>query len=366
MKNNDKKIISPKNWVTIWLASGCFWLALLVLVGGLTRLNQAGLSITEWEVISGVIPPITAEQWEGAFDRYREIPEYQELRAGMSMDEFKTIYWWEWSHRMLARGLGILFIVPFGFFWWKGWLSRRLIMQLSVIVALGLLQGLAGWYLVQSGLADQPYVTPWRLSVHLGLGFLIFGLLWRLVLQRTVLQEPLTVDTSGISPVLRWMAVLLPLLVLVQVMAGGLVSGLKAAFVYPTFPTMGGYWIPPELGVYGTMWADILNNAVTAQWLHRMLGWLLLVIALAVSIGLPLQNPEDKRLKIWSGLFLGVLVVQIGLGGWLLLAGNPEGMASFHQMVALAVFAIAIGLARLMYRRLPAGQGEYTERSNPV
>ena len=355
-----------QHWVTAWLASGAFWIALLVLVGGLTRLNEAGLSITEWEVISGIVPPVTEEQWDEAFAKYREIPEYQELRGGMSLEEFQTIYWWEWSHRMLARGLGILFIVPFGFYWWKGWLSRPLIRQLKVIVALGLLQGLAGWYLVRSGLADQPYVTPWRLSLHLGLGFIIFGLLWRLVLQRTLIKEPARSDASGISPIIRWTAFLLPVLILIQVMAGGLVSGMQAAYVYPTFPTMGGYWIPPELGLYGSVWSDILNNAITAQWIHRMMGWLLLALAIIVAAALFMRKPADGRLKVWTGVYAGVLILQIALGAFLLLAGNPDGWASVHQMVALAVFAVTIGLAMLMNNRLPANAGEDKSITNAI
>lgn len=350
-----------KNWITIWLASGCFWLALLVLVGGLTRLNEAGLSITEWEVISGVIPPLTAEQWEDAFDKYREIPEYQELRAGMSMDEFKTIYWWEWSHRMLARGLGILFIVPFGFFWWKGWLSRRLILNLWAIVALGLLQGLAGWYLVRSGLADQPYVTPWRLSLHLGMGFLIFGLLWRLVLQQTMTNSLRT--SSGIPLWLRYTAAFLPVLILVQVMVGGLVSGLQAGYVYPTFPDMGGYWIPPEIGLHGAFWTDVLNNAITAQWVHRTLGWLLAILTIVLFAGFLMQKTRNVNVTSWSLALLVTIVVQIALGFWVMLAGVPDALASVHQMVALIALAAAIGVTKAVYpsRRLPAGKGKLDE-----
>ena len=341
---NTNPTTKHHHWVTAWLASGAFWVALLVLVGGLTRLNEAGLSITEWEVISGIIPPVTEEQWEEAFAKYREIPEYQELRAGMNMAEFKTIYWWEWSHRMLARGLGFLFIVPFGFFWWKGWLSPALIRQLMLIVALGGLQGLAGWYLVRSGLADQPYVTPWRLSLHLGMGFVIFGLLWSLVLQRTSWAKSTEeVNHFSNSLWLRWTAAFLPVLIVIQVMVGGLVSGLQAGYVYPTFPDMGGYWIPPEIGLHGAIWTDLLNNAVTTQWLHRLLGLILIIGTFLLLFRAWKTDQNYRRFKIWSTALSAAILIQIALGFWLILAQMPDWLASVHQMTALGIFGLAIG-----------------------
>ncbi len=341
----------------IWYFSGCVMIAVILIVGGLTRLNQAGLSITEWEVISGVIPPLSEAQWNDAFETYRQFPEYQEVHRGMTLPEFKVIYWWEYTHRMLSRLLGFLFVIPFLIFVWKRAMPIDEAVKLGGIVLLGGAQAFLGWYMVQSGLADQPVVSHLRLGIHLVVAFLLFALLWNLAINRipkNSRQFPGILNkATGRRSLSRnfsdtqWMNIIWAAalgLLFLQVLVGGWTAGLKAGFVYPTFPKMGAYWIPPELGFMSPWWYDFSHNAISVQFLHRVLALLvtLLVIPLAVS-GL---RSYVRPLQLTGLVSLLIIALQIVTGALNVLWGVPVWLSSVHQFGALILLAALLTMRR--------------------
>lgn len=331
--------------VAVWLFAGCAMVAVILIVGGLTRLNQAGLSITEWEVVGGVIPPVGETQWQAAFERYRQFPEYQQLNKGMGLAAFKHIYWWEYTHRMLARGLGLLFVIPFAVFLLRRKIDLALAARLLGVFALGGLQGLLGWYMVQSGLMGEPYVSHLRLALHLGLAVLIFGLLFRVALSAwygKAVHAGLTV-----LPLVRKAAWVLVALVFVQILYGGLVAGLKAGFVYNSFPKMGAYWIPPEIGLIAPWWSDMVNNPATVQLIHRVLALALSVMALGLWAVVRRGGPAGELARA-SHMLLALIAVQVAVGVGLLLAYVPVWLSAIHQILALAVFAAALWVEKLL------------------
>ncbi|MEX0685542.1 MAG: COX15/CtaA family protein [Balneolales bacterium] len=334
--------------VALWLYSGCFMLAVILIVGGLTRLNQAGLSITEWEVIGGVIPPVNSGQWQSAFDQYRQFPEYQQLNKGMSLVDFKYIYWWEYSHRLLGRILGLLFVIPFIIFLWKRKINLNLASKVSGIFILGGLQGLLGWYMVQSGLMGEPYVSHLRLTLHLGLAVLIFGLLFRLALS-TWYENETKIVSQTIPHYLRTMVLILIALVFIQILYGGLVAGLKAGFVYNTFPRMGAYWIPLEIGSFGPWWSDVVNNSVTVQFIHRMLAYSLSILVFWIWLTIKRMNVNPK-VTFASHLLLALIIIQITVGVSVLLTYVPVWLSALHQSLALLVFSAALWVEKLMQK----------------
>lgn len=359
MNENDATIWEKRR--VAWLFSGCFMIAVILFVGGLTRLNQAGLSITEWEVVRGVMPPLTETQWEDVFDTYRQFPEYREVHRGMTLPEFKVIYWWEYSHRMLSRLLGLIFIVPFFWFVWKRAMPPGDALKLLGIAALGGVQAFLGWYMVQSGLADQPVVSHLRLGIHLVVAFLLFSFLWTMALNRipksprlrsnmqsakSSSKKPGSMDRflgSGM-PERRWLGVnpelifgVLLVLLFLQVLIGGWTAGLKAGYVYPTFPKMGSYWIPPELGFMSPLWYDLTHNAISVQFLHRLLALILAVFILfPAAAGL---RSGYGPLQLAGLVLLLIITLQIFTGALNVLWGVPVWLASVHQLGALMLLA---------------------------
>jgi heme a synthase len=344
----------------IWLFSGCAMIAVILIVGGLTRLNQAGLSITEWEVISGVVPPMSEAQWETAFETYRQFPEYQEIHRGMTLSEFKVIYWWEYSHRMLSRLLGVIFIIPFLIFIWKRAMPAGDALKLLGVALLGGVQAFLGWYMVQSGLESQPVVSHLRLGIHLTVAFLLFSFLWTMAMNRipdpprialnrsqfirTGFSRPGEIYAVQVMPVLWTLAMIL---LFVQVLIGGWTAGLKAGYVYPTFPKMGEYWIPPELGFMSPWWYDLTHNAISVQFLHRLTALLLTLLIIPIAVH-GLRYPV-RPLQITSVILLGVIALQILTGALNLLWGVPVWLASFHQIGALVLLAALLTWHRYYY-----------------
>ncbi|MEX0680709.1 MAG: COX15/CtaA family protein [Balneolales bacterium] len=340
----------------IWLFSGCVMIAVILVVGGLTRLNQAGLSITEWDVIQGVIPPLTESQWDEVFEIYRQFPEYREIHKGISIAEFKIIYWWEYTHRMLSRLLGMLFLIPFVIFVWKRAMPAGDAVKLGGIALLGGIQAFLGWYMVQSGLANQPVVSHLRLGIHLVVAFLLFYFLWTMAINRI---PGLSRDSVGnqnhdgqshrmyhiplhrlIHPIIRTALVLLFL----QVLMGGWTAGLKAGYVYPTFPKMGEFWIPPELGFMSPWWFDISHNAISVQFFHRLLALLLTLFVIPpIVAGF---RSSARPLRLTGFILLLIMSLQILTGALNVLWGVPVWISSVHQFGALMLMA-----ALLTWRR---------------
>jgi heme a synthase len=320
-----------------WLWSGASLTFLILIVGGITRLTQSGLSIVDWRPIMGVIPPLSEAQWQEAFDQYRQFPEYQQLRRGMSMEEFRFIFFWEYIHRVIARLIGLVFLVPFVWFWVRGYFNRPLLKRALLLFALGGMQGLMGWLMVRSGLVDRPHVSHYRLAMHLSLAFAIFGCcVWFATDLRERAVRALGADTRRL--VIRGLYVVGALFAL-QVFWGALVAGLKAGNFFNTFPLMAGRWFPPNGLDLSPIWLNLLENPITVQWVHRVLGTVLLVAAAAFFLRVRARSLDD-RTRLLNASLLGLIVVQYGLGVATLLLRVPVSLGVIHQAMAMVIFGV--------------------------
>lgn len=328
---------SRRRWLRGWFWSiAAFTLAVLI-VGGITRLTRSGLSIVEWNPIMGVIPPLGEAQWQEAFDRYRQFPEYQQLRRGMSLDEFKFIFFWEYIHRVLARTIGLVFLVPFAFFAVRRWFNRPLAARALALFALGAGQGLMGWLMVQSGLVDRPSVSHYRLAAHLGLAFLICGYAVWLARELALEATRATVAAPVRRALLRGLALVGALLAL-QIVWGAFVAGLKAGFIFNTFPLMGGQWVPATLLQLEATLLNFVQNPAAVQWLHRVLGTVLLLAALGYWLRTRGLAADDRSREFATALF-ALIAGQYLLGVITLLQSVPIPLGVAHQAAALIIFA---------------------------
>jgi len=328
--------------IVAWLWLTAALVLAMIIVGGATRLTGSGLSITEWRPIMGIIPPLTDDAWQVAFAKYKEIPQYKLLNKGMSLDAFKTIFWWEWGHRALGRLIGIVFGLPLALLWWKGRIDRRLTRQLTGILVLGALQAGAGWYMVASGLADRVSVSQYRLAIHLSIAFVILGaLVWvALGLGRGREASPpphrLTLSSSG-GP---WAFALLALL-MIQVVAGALVAGMKAGLLYNSWPLMDGRLIPSGLFAKEPWWVNLGESMLTVQFNHRLLAYILLIAAWAHALHL-MRRDATAPLALSALALALAMTVQAAVGIWTLLAQVPLSLGLIHQGGAAIVFAMAV------------------------
>src|SRR5688572_11333533 len=252
-----------KKIVAAWLFACCALIFLMVVVGGITRLTQSGLSIVEWQPVVGIVPPLNDEQWETSFSKYRETPEFKQRNPDMTVEGYKKIFWWEFAHRFLGRLIGLVFLIPFIYFLVKKMIPEDMVRELWGVFALGALQGLLGWWMVQSGLVNEPRVSSLRLAAHLGLAFVIYGLLLWAALDLLGARRVIVSDEA------RRRAGLLVLAVLVMVLSGALVAAIRAGFAYNTFPTMDGQWVPDELMILRPWWINFVHNMATVQLVHR-------------------------------------------------------------------------------------------------
>ena len=317
-----------------WLYVVLLVLFALVVVGGATRLTESGLSITEWKPVMGVLPPLTEEAWEIELEKYRQIPEYQLINKGMSLDDFKTIYWWEWSHRLLARGIGVVFALPLAFFWLAGRLEAHLKPKLLGLLALGGLQGAVGWWMVASGLVDRTDVSQYRLATHLTIACVIFAA--SMVVARGLAPHSAAPSKEGT----RSFALVIMLLALVQIYLGGLVAGLDAGLAYNTWPLMDGAIVPGDLLVQQPWWINFFENAKMVQFVHRIGGYALLAAALWHMIRARGAEPGTTHARRALVLFHLVLV-QAAIGITTLLLEVQIGWALLHQGFALVVLGFA-------------------------
>lgn len=321
-----------------WLWSVALMTLGVVVVGGITRLTLSGLSIVDWDPLVGVIPPLSESAWQEAFARYQQFPEYRSWRGDMTLDQFKSIYFWEYLHRLLARTIGLVFVVPFVVFWARGWLDRPLLRRALLLFGLGTLQGLMGWLMVQSGLVDRPAVSHYRLAAHLSLAFLIFGLALWLIRELSVGEERVPVDVQARHLMERGLAVVGTLLA-VQIVWGAFVAGLRGGKFYPTFPLMGGRWVPRELFYLDDRALNFIANPIAVQWAHRVIGTALLLAVLAFVFAV-LRAPTDAHSRRYSVALLVMVAVQYALGILTLLARVPVSLGVAHQATALLLFAV--------------------------
>jgi heme a synthase len=334
-----------------WLLSVAALIAIMVLVGGATRLTESGLSITEWKPVTGALPPLNDEQWSQAFEGYKAIPQYRELNAGMTLPEFKSIFWWEWSHRLLGRMIGVVYLLPFLWFMWRGSLGGELKRRLWVIFALGGLQGAVGWWMVASGLSQRVEVSQYRLATHLVLALLIYAaIVW--TLRRLTVRSPI-VATAGSKAT----SVILLVLTFVQLYLGALVAGLRAGKVYNTWPDIDGGFIPSTARLFFEQpwWRNLFDNPLTVQFEHRMTAYTLFALAI-LHVAEAIRARADGTVVSGALWLLAAITLQATLGILTLLNQVPIDLALTHQAVAIAVLTFAVlQTERLASRRQPSG-----------
>ncbi len=337
----------------LWLGIIAILVFAMILVGGATRLTDSGLSITEWKPVTGAIPPLSDADWHEAFDAYKQIPEYRSQKSGMSLEEFKTIYWWEWAHRFLGRLIGGVFLVPFILFWMAGYIPRPLLPRLAGLFLLGGLQGALGWYMVKSGLVDRVDVSQYRLASHLGLAFIIFGytlwLIFELGQDRTRPRVPR--ERPGFWPALAVLS-----LIYLQILAGALVAGLDAGIGFNTWPDMGGVMIPDGLWALQPWYLNLFENPLTVQFDHRLLGYVVVLAVIAQAIWLSMSG-KPALLQTSGFVLLLLVLLQATIGVWTLLLLVPLHLALAHQAGAAILLGAAIHHLWLTRRVVPAAAG---------
>jgi cytochrome c oxidase assembly protein subunit 15 len=331
--------------LAFWLFTVAGFVVLMVLVGGLTRLTDSGLSITEWQPITGVLPPLSAADWEVAFAKYREIPEYQLVNAGMSLEAFKVIYWWEWGHRQLGRVIGLVFFLPFVVFLLQRKIPKPALGPLLTLFALGGLQGFMGWYMVQSGLTDRVDVSQYRLAMHLGLALIIFSsCLW---MGLHFFRDVRLPATSGPGVALSGIIVAL---VLVQSLLGALVAGLDAGTTYTDWPFMDGDIIPSGLFEMSPAVSNLFESHLTVQFNHRLVAYALTIAAIWHVYRL--SRTLTPRPALVSGILLIAVILGQGvLGIVTLMNAVPLPLGAAHQLGAVLVLGLAV--THLHYMRFP-------------
>ena len=335
----DVPVTSGHRGVEIWLWVSAALVFVMIVVGGATRLTDSGLSITEWKPILGAIPPLTAADWQAAFEKYQQIPEYHLVNKGMALADFKFIFWWEWGHRFLGRLIGLVFAMPLLAFWWTGRIRPGLAPKLLGLLSLGALQGAIGWYMVSSGLAERVDVSQYRLALHLSVAFAILSLLVWLALDERASR--LSIPRESVAPRVRRLAAVLVALVFAQVALGAFVAGLKAGLVYNTWPSMNGQIVPTDYFVDGRGWLSLFESHAATQFNHRLIAYALAIAAL-IQGWFVLAGQESGRARKSALVLLAAIVLQAALGIWTLLAHVPLSLGLVHQGGAAIVMALAV------------------------
>lgn len=318
-----------------WLFLCCLMIAAMVVIGGVTRLTESGLSIVEWQPLSGTLPPLSDADWGAAFTAYKASPQYRQVNAGMSLAEFKTIFWWEYIHRLWGRLIGLVYALPLLWFWLRGRIPDGYKAPLLGLLALGAVQGAVGWWMVASGLKDVPWVSPYRLATHLGLALIILLGCLTLALR---LGDPRPFQGR------RW-GYAVPGLVFVTILSGALVAGLRAGLIHNSFPDMSGQWIADDYRNPALSWlANAFETHAAVQFHHRVLALVTLAVVLTVAWiwGRRARDGGERRLALAMG---GMVCVQVALGIATLLAHVPVPLAAAHQLGAVLLLGFAWSLA---------------------
>ena len=333
----EKGLARGHLWLRIWLYAIAGLIFAMVLVGGATRLTDSGLSITEWKPLLGAVPPLSEADWQDAFQKYQQIPEYKVINRGMSLAEFKEIYWWEWAHRFLGRFIGVAFFLPFAVFWLAGAIPKGLMPRLIGIFLLGGLQGALGWFMVMSGLSERTDVSQYRLTAHLAVAVAILAaVLW------TAFEVKHWGEGRGRFgwTSARVGASVLAAAIFLQIMLGGLVAGTDAGLSHNTWPLMDGAIVPDGLGAMTPWWRNAFENVMTIQFDHRMMGYLVALIVF-VQAAIALRS-TGSGLRSTAALLVLAVIGQIALGVATLLTHVQIHVALTHQAGAIILFAIAL------------------------
>ena len=321
-----------------WLLFCAAVVYIMIVVGGITRLTQSGLSMVEWDPIMGIIPPIGEAQWMDVFNKYRLSPEYIKINAGMSLDAFKSIFYWEYGHRVLGRVIGLIYFLPLMFFALKGMVPKDWYGRLFGLFILGGLQGLMGWYMVKSGLVDVPHVSQYRLTAHLGLALVIFTAMLWFAMDFLRGETRANHASRGYLKATFWVV----LIVFLMMLSGGFVAGTKAGYIINTFPTMNGEWIPSGWLSIQPAWRNLFENPVMVQFIHRCIAVLVfasVIIAFVVGI--------KQRFRTGRGLVLTIMFVQVSLGISALVMQVPVALGAAHQAGAVALLSAALYAAHM-------------------
>jgi len=328
-----------------WLFSVAGLILLMIVVGGITRLTESGLSIVHWQPISGAIPPIGDAAWQAEFAAYRQSPQYQLLNHGMTLDQFKDIFFWEYVHRQLGRLIGLAFAVPLAWFAWRRAIPKGYGWRLIVLFVLGGLQGVIGWWMVASGLVDRPDVSHIRLAIHLLAALLIFAAIIWVALDLRDLAETNS-DSTAPSARMPTIAIWTLCALALQIMFGAYVAGLDAGYAFSSWPTMGGEWFPSGTTLLEPLLRNLVDNPIVVQFIHRWLAWVVALFAWALALA-----AWRKALPLHAGLVAGLVLLQILLGILTLLSGVELWIAVSHQAMAALLLAAITATAHRLGRR---------------
>ena len=315
----------------------------MILLGGVTRLTDSGLSMVDWKPIRGVIPPITQADWQAMFLKYQQFPEYRKTNFNMTLEQFKPIFMYEYLHRMLGRFIGIIFVLPFLFFYFTKRIVPGLTPRLLVMLVLGGSQGVLGWYMVKSGLVDNPHVSQYRLTAHLGMAVFIYGFIFWTVLD---LLAPVASQPKH----LKRFAYSLSGLIFLMILSGGLVAGTRAGIPYPTWPLMGDSFIPPGLYSLQPFWLSAFEDMLTIQFNHRMFAYLIVGLVCTFAYQ-ALKSDLQGSLKVGIYCFIGLLFLQVSLGISTLIFYIPVPIAAAHQVCAVALLSASLFVSHSFTRQ---------------
>ena len=348
----------PHALVRWWLYTIAFFVAIMVLIGGATRLTDSGLSITEWAPVSGMIPPLDATDWAIEFEKYRTTTEYQTINKGMSLDAFKVIFWWEWGHRFLGRIVGIIAVLPLVGFWMAGKLPSWIKLPLVGMVILGGLQGFVGWWMVKSGLTERVDVSQLRLAIHLAMACIIFvATIW--------LARSLAYHTEDGRPELAWQSAVLLLLLLLQIFIGGLVAGLDAGMAYNTWPMMEGVLVPQGLFAMDPTWLNLTDNAKMVQFMHRVSAYFLWAVAFAHMLSVVRSAGGTTHSRRAVAVFL-LISAQALVGIVTLVLQVPISWALAHQFGGVVLLAAVTAHWRALRPKQIVASPKGFGRLNPI
>ncbi len=333
--------------IALWLLVCCATIFSMIILGGVTRLTGSGLSMVEWAPIMGILPPLNDKEWQQAFSLYQQFPEYQLKNFHMSVHDFKSIFWFEYGHRLLGRSIGIIFLLPFLFFLFKGKIEKALTPKLIIMFVLGGLQGLMGWYMVKSGLINDPHVSQYRLTAHLGLAVTIYAyMLW---VALGLLYPKINQTTKHPVQKLAGLSLTITVIIIITILSGGFVAGTHAGFAFNTFPLMNGQLIPDGLFELSPLWHNFFENTATVQFDHRLMATLLFLIV-------PIFWLRAGKLELHplartgSHLLLAALALQITLGISTLLLIVPVALGAAHQAGAILLLTTSLFVSQQLRR----------------
>ncbi len=332
MKSSNKQI-------AIWLFSGCFLIFGMVVIGGITRLTGSGLSITEWKPIMGTIPPLNDVEWNDAFEKYKQIPQFQRVNYHFELEDFKSIFWWEFIHRLLGRLIGVVFIFPFLWFLFKNKFEKETIKKVLFLFLLGGIQGFLGWFMVSSGLAERTSVSHIRLAIHLMFAFITFAFTFYYGLELIYSEKP----SSQISKKFSSLNKLIFILLSVQIIYGAFVAGLHAGKMHNTFPLMSGQVIPSGMAALKPGAANFFDNPVTVQFIHRLMAFALLFLCSWFVFAAKKETLNNFQRKGIYFLLIAICL-QFLLGVLTILTSVNIALASLHQVGAFFLFSVCVYL----------------------